>query len=205
MVNTPNSSGLTSAFNRFRPFRALVIGDFMLDTYTTGRVKRISPEAPVQVLEVVKQESRPGGAGNAVLNLLALGGAVIAVGRIGVDAEGRELKEMLVQAGADVQGLFIEKGYRTPVKNRLIADSQQLLRVDLETVTTIDEETFEAAVLQLEKMIPTVQVVAISDYAKGFLSNALISETIGIAKRANVPALSILKDPIFRNTEELLF
>src|SRR5579863_2686860 len=79
---------LANAFNRIRPFRALVLGDLMLDTYTTGRVKRISPEAPVQVLEVLKQESRPGGAGNAVLNLVALGGVVIAMGRIGSDTEG---------------------------------------------------------------------------------------------------------------------
>lgn len=189
MVNVSNSSSLTGAFNRFRPFRALVVGDFMLDTYTTGRVKRISPEAPVQVLEVMKQESRPGGAGNAVLNLLALGGAVLAVGRLGADTEGQELQETLLQAGADVQGLFFEKGYRTPVKNRLIADSQQLLRVDLETIAKIDPETFNAAILHLEMMIPTVQVVAISDYGKGFLSNFLICETIRIAKRANVPCI----------------
>lgn len=76
-----------------RPFRALVVGDFMLDTYTSGKVKRISPEAPVPVLEVLKQESRPGGAGNVVLNLTTVGARVFAVGRIGADGEGEELKE----------------------------------------------------------------------------------------------------------------
>ena len=73
---------LAGTFSSFRPFQALVLGDFMLDTYTTGRVKRISPEAPVPVMEVLRQESRPGGAGNVVLNLAALGARVFAVGRV---------------------------------------------------------------------------------------------------------------------------
>ncbi len=180
---------LAGAFSRFRPFRALVLGDLMLDTYTTGRVKRISPEAPVQVLEVSAQESRPGGAGNAVLNLLALGGEVSVLGRIGADAQGIQLAETLEKAGAKTQGLIQEKGYLTPVKNRLIADSQQLLRVDLETVTPVTKEVEESALLHLNALIPGMQVVAISDYGKGFLSNRLIQEAIAISERAGVPCL----------------
>jgi len=188
-ANNCRKPSLANAFNRIRPFRALVLGDLMLDTYTTGRVKRISPEAPVQVLEVLKQESRPGGAGNAVLNLVALGGVVIAMGRIGSDTEGNELKETLARAGADVRGLIVEPGYQTPVKNRLIADSQQLLRVDLEKISEIDPAVEEEAILQLKVLIPSVQVVAISDYGKGFLSNRLIQEAIAIARLANVPCI----------------
>jgi D-glycero-beta-D-manno-heptose-7-phosphate kinase len=180
---------LANAFNRFRPFRALVIGDFLLDTYTTGRVKRISPEAPVQVLEVLNQESRPGGAGNAVLNLAALGGIVFAMGRVGSDEGGADLKERLHSAGVNVRGLLVEPGYRTPVKNRLIADSQQLLRVDLEKISQIDPAIEEECLLQLEAAIPAVQVVAISDYGKGFLSNRLLKKAIAIAKAANVPCI----------------
>lgn len=161
----------------------------MLDAYTTGRVKRISPEAPVPVMEVLKQESRPGGAGNAVLNLVALGGSVVAMGRIGSDAQGLELKEGLAKSGVDVQGLLIEPGYRTPVKNRLIADSQQLLRVDFETIEPLCADVENRAIAELEAIIPNVQVVAISDYGKGFLSNRLIAAAIAIAKQAGVSAI----------------
>ena len=129
---------ITKSFSSIQPFRSLVIGDFMLDAYTTGKVKRISPEAPVPVLEVVKQESRPGGAGNVVLNLTTLGAHVIAVGRVGDDERGVDLKKRLQNEGVDISGLFTEPHYQTPVKNRLIADSQQLLRVDFENITTID-------------------------------------------------------------------
>lgn len=180
---------LSRSFSSIQPFTALVIGDFMLDTYTTGRVKRISPEAPVPVMEVHKQESRPGGAGNAVLNLATLGAKVKAVGRIGEDAEGCELKKRLSVNGADISGLLVEANYKTPVKNRLIADSQQLLRVDFETVIPLSSSLEQEIVAHLATAIPTVQVVAISDYGKGFLTPPLLTAAIRIAKEANVPLI----------------
>lgn len=161
----------------------------MLDTYTTGRVKRISPEAPVPVMEVLSQESRPGGAGNVVLNLSALGGQVIAAGRIGADAEGQELKQRLALDGVDTSALLIEPLYRTPIKNRLIADSQQLLRVDLETITPLLPILEEEMIHLLRTLIPQVQVVAISDYGKGFLTNRLISTALQIARETRIPAI----------------
>ena len=175
-----------------QPFQALVLGDFMLDTYTSGRVKRISPEAPVPILEVLKQESRPGGAGNVVLNLATLGANVLSIGRIGADAEGRELKQRLSTSGVDSSGLLVEPNYRTPVKNRLIADSQQLLRVDLETITAIGVDFEQGILALLEKAIPSVQVVAVSDYGKGFLSEAVLARAIECARKNNVP---IIVDP----------
>jgi len=178
---------LAKTFRDFRPFHALVLGDFMLDTYTTGRVKRISPEAPVPVMEVLKQESRPGGAGNVVLNLAALGATVIAVGRIGSDREGAELKRLL--HGADTTALLVEPHYKTPVKNRLIADSQQLIRVDFETITSLSPDVEEAIIAHLKRLIFQVQVVALSDYGKGFLTHRLIAEALQIAREARVPAI----------------
>ena len=178
---------LAGTFGQFRPFRALVLGDFMLDTYTTGRVKRISPEAPVPVMEVIRQESRPGGAGNVVLNLATLGAQVFALGRIGSDAEGKMLKERL--SCADTGALLVEPNYKTPVKNRLMADSQQLLRVDLETITPLDPALEEEAIGQIEKLIPQVQVVAISDYGKGFLTKRLIAGAIEAGKRHGIPVI----------------
>ncbi len=180
---------LTSTFNRLKPFRALVLGDFFLDTYTKGKVRRISPEAPVQVLEVESQESRAGGAGNAVLNLIALGGTVFAMGRIGSDFAGKELKDILFQQGADVTALLTEEGYGTPVKNRIISYSQQLMRIDLEKVTPANEDVVDAAIEQLKKIIPQVQVVAISDYAKGFLTNRLLQMAISLAGHYGKPCI----------------
>lgn len=178
---------LARTFSHFRPFKALVLGDFMLDTYTTGRVKRISPEAPVPVMEVLKQESRPGGAGNVVLNLTTLGATVFAVGRIGGDAEGNELKMHL--SLADTSCLLVEPNYKTPVKNRLIADSQQLIRVDFETVSPLKVELEAILIDHLNELIPQVDVVAISDYGKGFLTNRLIQVAIEIARKAKIPSI----------------
>ena len=180
---------LAGTFNLFRPFRAMVIGDFLLDRYTTGRVKRISPEAPVPIMEVLKQEARPGGAGNVVLNLSTIGGQVHAVGRIGNDDAGEELKSYLRTAGVDASSLCIEPGYRTPVKNRLIAESQQLLRVDQETIISLNEESERIILSQIESLIPKMEVIAISDYGKGFLTPRLISETIRIAREAHIPVI----------------
>jgi len=183
---------LSLKLDSIRPFQALVLGDFMLDTYTSGRVKRISPEAPVPILEVLKQESRAGGAGNVVLNLATLGASVFSIGRIGADAEGLELKKRLSVKGIDPSGLLIEPNYRTPVKNRLIADSQQLLRVDFETITSMSAD-FEPSILDLlEQAIPSVQVVAVSDYGKGFLSSNVLERAIAIARQNQVP---IIIDP----------
>ncbi len=178
---------LAKTFSHFRPFRTLVLGDFMLDTYTTGRVKRISPEAPVPVMEVQKQESRPGGAGNVVLNLLALGAQVFAAGRIGDDTEGVELKKRLQDA--DTTALFVEPNYKTPVKNRLIADSQQLLRIDFETIAPLATVLEEKILEKIKSLIPQVQIVALSDYGKGFLTARIIAETLRMAKEAKVPTI----------------
>lgn len=182
-------SNLPNAFRHFHPFTALVIGDFFFDTYITGRVKRISPEAPVPVLEVIKQESRPGGAGNVALNLASLGAHVLTVGRIGRDAEGEKLKETLQKEKIDASHLFIEEEYRTPVKHRFIADSQQLLRVDFETIEPISSSLEQKIIAHLFSYITRSQIVAISDYGKGFLSNLLIQKTIEIAREQKIPVI----------------
>ncbi len=180
---------LCGMLSRFRPVRVLVIGDFMLDTYTTGKVKRISPEAPVSVLLVQKEESRPGGAGNVVLNLISLGAEVIAVGRIGYDIAGEELRDSLESEGAEVENLILQKGYKTPVKNRLIADAQQILRVDMETVTLLPEQIEIEVLEKLPSLMDKVQIVAISDYGKGFLSRHLLKKTIEMAKEKGIPVI----------------
>ncbi len=180
---------LSGMLSRFSPVKVLVIGDFMLDTYTTGKVKRISPEAPVSVLHVQNEESRPGGAGNVVLNLVSLGAKVIAIGRIGYDSAGEDLRDALESEGVDVDHLILQKGYQTPVKNRLIAEAQQILRVDFETISPLAEPV-EAEVLQrLPPLLDQVQIIAISDYGKGFLSRSLLKHIIALAAEKNIPVI----------------
>jgi D-beta-D-heptose 7-phosphate kinase/D-beta-D-heptose 1-phosphate adenosyltransferase len=180
---------LIGMLSRFNPVRVLVIGDFMLDTYTTGKVKRISPEAPVSILHVQKEESLPGGAGNVALNLASLGAKVYAVGRVGCDIPGDELRESLEREGVDIEGVVYQKGFKTPVKNRLIADAQQVLRVDFETISPLPEDVEERIKEQLPHLLDKVQIVAISDYGKGLLSNTLLSEVIALAKKRGLPVI----------------
>ncbi|MGH2613252.1 MAG: PfkB family carbohydrate kinase, partial [Rhabdochlamydiaceae bacterium] len=107
---------LSRIFSRLNPVRVGVIGDFMYDTYTTGKVRRISPEAPVSVLHVLKEEGRPGGAGNVVLNLISLGAQVVAVGRVGPDIAGENIVKALAAEGVNVDGIITQIPYQTPVK-----------------------------------------------------------------------------------------
>ncbi|MBY0528629.1 MAG: HldE protein [Rhabdochlamydiaceae bacterium] len=180
---------LSGKLRRFGPVRVLVIGDFMLDTYTTGKVKRISPEAPVSVLHVQKEESRPGGAGNVVLNLISLGAKVSVIGRIGYDIGGEQLRDSLECEGVDIEHLFLQKGYKTPVKNRLIADAQQVLRVDFETITPLPEQLEQLVIEQLPPLLEKVNIIAISDYGKGFLSRSLLKEIIEAARLKEIPVI----------------
>ncbi len=180
---------LSGMLSRFSPVRVLVIGDFMVDTYTTGKVKRISPEAPVSVLHVQKEESRPGGAGNVVLNLVSLGAKVIAVGRIGYDVAGEQLRDSLDGEGVDTENILLQKGYKTPVKNRLIADAQQVLRVDFETVSALPDSLEEDVLERLPPLLDKVNIVAISDYGKGFLSRGLLKKIIEMSREKDIPVI----------------
>jgi rfaE bifunctional protein kinase chain/domain len=178
---------LADVFSHLHAFKVLVLGDFLLDAYTSGKVKRISPEAPVPVLEVFNEEDRAGGAGNVVLNLLALGGAVWAVGRIGADPAGKKLRDQL--KGANMEALLIEPGYQTPVKTRVIADGQQLLRIDRETIQQVGEEIEKVFIDKLSDIIPHMQIIAISDYGKGLLTEKILQHTIRLAKEHNIPCV----------------
>ncbi len=180
---------LSGMLSRFSPVRVLVIGDFMLDTYTTGKVRRISPEAPVSVLHVEKEESRPGGAGNVVLNLASLGAKIIAVGRVGYDLAGEQLRDALDSEGADTEHIFLQKGYKTPVKNRLIADAQQVLRVDFETVSPLPDHVEEEVINRMGPLLEKVNILAISDYGKGFLSRSLLKTVIEMAEAKGIPVI----------------
>src|SRR5271163_4817706 len=130
---------LANMLSRLNPTKILVIGDMLLDTYTMGKARRISPEAPVPIVNVQREENLPGGAGNVILNLLSLGAQVIAVGRVGKDWAGQTFIDALIEEHVDTRMIVFQEAYRTPVKNRIIADNQQIVRVDHEQIVSLSE------------------------------------------------------------------
>jgi D-beta-D-heptose 7-phosphate kinase/D-beta-D-heptose 1-phosphate adenosyltransferase len=181
---------LTGIFNQINPTKVLVAGDLMLDTYTIGKARRISPEAPVAVLHVQREEHRPGGAGNVILNLISLGVDVVALGRVGPDHAGELLLQTLSAEGVLVEGIVTQACYQTPVKNRIIADNQQVVRVDHEQVSAIPEQLEQKVIESLPLLLDGVNVVAISDYDKGFLSRTLLTALIDLSKQRGIPVIA---------------
>ncbi|MCP4113382.1 MAG: D-glycero-beta-D-manno-heptose-7-phosphate kinase [Desulfobacteraceae bacterium] len=167
----------------FEKCSVLVVGDLMLDEYLWGDVDRISPEAPVQIVSVRKEEYTPGGAGNVVNNLVALGANVLAVGVIGDAENGNRLLEKLKGVGVDTSGIIREKGRLTTLKTRIIAAGQHVLRIDRETKRDISGRTFEILTEFVDKKIPEVDAVLISDYGKGLLTNTLLSKLVASARK----------------------
>lgn len=180
---------LSGIFSKFKSKKILLFGDFMLDEYTIGSINRISPEAPVPVLHVKQDRSQPGGAGNVALNMLALKAEVISVGRIGKDFAGRELIKSLQLSGCNTQNLLFEDSYITPTKNRLIANSQQLLRVDREDIIPLSSKLEKKIIDKLPSLLQNIDIVALSDYGKGFLTRSIIKEIIEIFKISKIPVI----------------
>lgn len=183
---------LTSAFSRLNQIKVLVIGDLMLDTYTIGKARRISPEAPVAVVQVQCEEHRPGGSGNVVLNLLSLGSIVSVIGRIGNDWAGQFLCQAFKNEGVDTSAIVTQERYKTPVKNRIIADAQQIVRVDHEQVVALTEQLEQEVIVSLSKAMEGMDVIAISDYGKGFLTATLLKAIIQEARKREI---TVIADP----------
>lgn len=177
--------------------RVLLVGDFMLDAYVYGDALRISPEAPVPVLKVQNTEYSCGGAGSVARNLAALGAIPVCVGIIGKDEEGRKLKEMLTESGADIQNLIETADRPTTTKNRLVGlaqhrHRQQLIRIDKECSDSLPEPLYEQILKTVDENIDNCDAVCLQDYRKGVLSEDICIKIIGLAKKANK---RILVDP----------
>lgn len=183
---------LANMLSRLNPAKILVIGDMLLDAYTIGKARRISPEAPVAIVNVQQEDYRPGGAGNVILNLLSLGANVSAMGRLGDDWAGHQFREALVSEGVETDLIISQKSYRTPVKNRIIADNQQIVRIDHEQIVPLDSVSERTLIEQLPQVLQGVKVVAISDYGKGFLTPVLIS---AIMEHSAANGITVITDP----------
>lgn len=171
----------------FGDTRILVVGDIMLDRYVTGHVSRISPEAPVPVVCVTDEYSRPGGAANVAKNIVSFGGQVQLAGVAGVDRDGDELVGMLSDAGVGTEGIVRSNLDRTTVKTRVLADRQQIVRVDRERENGADKKAEEQLCALLPGMIKGVDGVIIEDYGKGAVTQELMDIVTASAKEAGVP------------------
>ena len=180
---------VSELMNGFSRLKVLIIGDLMIDSYTWGKVSRISPEAPVPVVNVIRRESRLGGAGNVVLNIASLGARAVICSVIGDDAPGRELQKIILDSNLSIEGLIVEPGRMTTVKERIIAGSQQVVRVDSETENSISLSSQQALLAQIKDSLADVDVIIFEDYDKGVLNEVLIQSVISLAKENNIPTV----------------
>jgi len=187
---------ISRLFSQFETSKVLVLGDVMLDAYFYGSVSRISPEAPVPIVNLTKKEQRLGGAANVALNLKSLGAEPIICSIKGNDADGQKLKDLCKQRGLVTDGLINDYKRETTVKTRIIGNSHQLLRIDEEDTTDIDESVEDLVYQAVNSFISQVDVLIFQDYNKGLLTSSLIERVIALCLENKVP---MVVDPKFNN------
>lgn len=175
--------------NRFSGTKVFVLGDLMVDKYIYGRVSRISPEAPVPVVEVVKETAVPGGAGNVASNIVSLGGKCFLGGIVGADLLGETLIAEFSKQGVNTEGVICDNSRPTTLKTRIIAHHQQVVRCDWENVAKISPQLNNKIVNYLKKVISEIQVIVISDYGKGVISPSLLSKIIRLGRQYSKPVV----------------
>lgn len=178
-----------SFFEAFSDLKILVIGDVMIDAYIWGNVSRISPEAPVPVVNVKSKEKRLGGAANVALNLQSLGVKPILCAVIGEDESGHDLLRLLEKRGISGEGIISSKDRITSVKERVLAGSQHLLRIDSETLRSILPEEESQLLNKIAALIPECDAIIFEDYDKGGITPSLISEVVKLAKQHQKPTI----------------
>jgi rfaE bifunctional protein kinase chain/domain len=185
-------------FEVFASKKIMVIGDVMIDSYLWGKVDRISPEAPVPVVNCSKHESRLGGAGNVALNLVALGASPLLCGIVGNDDNGTLFFKLMQNNRLTNNGIYITKNRPTTIKTRVIGGNQQLIRIDEETDKPLEGKNESGFIEHLKKLISkeSIDAIIFQDYDKGALTPNIINEIIILAKQKNIPTLV---DPKKRN------
>lgn len=180
----------------FSKTRVLVIGDIMLDRYWWGDVRRISPEAPVPVVKLNTCTYSAGGAANVAVNIAGLGALPLLFGVIGDDSEARQLKSAIESSGVGASHIVSIAGRPTTVKTRLVAHSQHVARIDQETTNEIDKASEKDLLSELAVLINDADAIVLSDYAKGLLTDDLLTEILTQAQTAKKP---VLVDPKGKN------
>ncbi|MCX6857885.1 MAG: D-glycero-beta-D-manno-heptose-7-phosphate kinase [Verrucomicrobia bacterium] len=172
------------AIQRMAKSRVLVIGDVMLDHFIWGAVRRISPEAPVPIVEVTKETTFPGGAANVARNLSAFTPHAFLMGRVGKDSAAGELKRLLNDEGVNTDPMLESDTLPTIAKTRIIARQQHVVRVDRETIEKLSSDELAIISQRLEAMLPELDGVIIEDYGKGFVTQAFADQVLGLCKAA---------------------
>lgn len=172
---------------RFAKTKILVIGDLMVDRFIRGKVSRISPEAPVPVVQVREETHVPGGSGNVIMNLAALGAQVTCLGIVGDDSYGHNLLEYFQRFGVQTEGIKRDPSRTTTIKTRVIAEHQQVVRFDQETDHPISNDLTKAIEKSLAERIPESNGVILSDYGKGMITRPLLARAIFYSKKYKKP------------------
>jgi len=178
-----NRDRVSALLRDFAGKRILVIGDLMLDEFLWGKVSRISPEAPVPVVEVVKEEWFPGGAANVARNLAEFSKNVRIMGVTGQCAHAEHLKRLLTSEGINVEAVQSHACYQTIVKTRIIARQQHVVRIDREKKLEVRPEHAAAALAQLEALLPEIDAIIVEDYGKGMLAQSFAAAICELANR----------------------
>lgn len=193
-MTSSSTARLRALVRRFRGRRIAVVGDFMLDRFIRGSVRRISPEAPVPVVEVTEKETEHlGGAGNVVANLAALGARPAGFGVVGGDAAGQALRRQLSHLGVAQSGLLRVSRRPTTVKTRIIADHQHVVRADWEQTSPLEPALERRLLAAFRRQAARLEGVILSDYDKGVLTDSLLGELLAECAARGVPVFVDLK------------
>ena len=184
---TLNAIRAKKILGRFSRQRILVVGDLMLDRYIYGGVSRISPEAPVPIIHVTHEKIMPGGASNVAWNVQSLGGRAAVSGILGKDSTGRDLKRILTRGGVSVTGAMELGGIRTIVKTRVIAERQQVVRVDWEDDFDLTGKAAAGFCRCLDSEVRKSTGVIIEDYGKGVIQQSVVDTVLKAAKASGIP------------------
>lgn len=180
---------LADSVSHFPDYTILVVGDLMLDIFIWGEVHRISPEAPVPVVEVREETQLLGGTANVVHNAAALGARTIVTGVIGDDSAGLQLVKLLEQVAVPVDGLIVQEGRPTTVKTRIIARDQQVVRFDHETRNPLEARSLERALCHIKEHLDHIDGIIVSDYAKGMVTAELMDGIRGLNRTRRIPVM----------------
>lgn len=195
-ITVNSHSSLSDVFEAFNSLKVLIIGDVMIDSYLWGKVERISPEAPVPVVNVQKREYRLGGAANVALNVQSLGATPILCSVIGQDLDGNNFVSLLAENNLTPEGIVRSTDRITTIKHRVISGSHHMLRVDQEVDTEINLSEKKALLDKVKELIRECHVIIFEDYDKGVLCRDVITEIVAAARTSGIPTVV---DPKKRN------
>ncbi|MGH9822875.1 MAG: D-glycero-beta-D-manno-heptose-7-phosphate kinase [Blastocatellia bacterium] len=181
-MKTISRTRAESILTAFKGRKIVVIGDLMLDEFIWGRVRRISPEAPVPVVEIERQTLSLGGAGNVASNLSSLGARPVPIGVLGDDDDARRLCSALKSSGLSAESLVVDPGRPTTLKTRIIAHNQQIVRADRENRGPISGDIEERVVKAFERELESADAVVVSDYNKGLLTASVLDRVLKVAR-----------------------